>query len=155
MPPRRQQRPPTPTPPCRSRLPRGASTRFGPGSPSLSPAPLPHPLLPLQLPLSPLLTSALAARRLVVNQEYLEPRSSKPIKPNPVFKRSVLPGKKQPQSVCATVLWAYAPVCTESRHWGAGRRLKTEWGGGRTPAEPQHKRRCRSPSWRGFRYPDP
>lgn len=46
------------------------------------------------------------------------------MKQTPVLKHSVLCGKEQPQSIGAAVLWTYAPVCTKSSHWSAGRRLE-------------------------------
>lgn len=125
------QRPPTPTPPSQSRLPRGASTQFGPGSP-----PVPSPLtLPLAAP-----PAAPLAQHLFVNQENLDLRSSKPLKPNLVFKTPGADREKQPQSIHGATLGAYALGCTKYGHWGAGRRLKMRGGyRGQTAAKPLGK----------------
>lgn len=122
------QRPPTPTPPSWSWLPCGVSTHFGPGSPP----PPPHHRQPPCL--TPCCHSSHHARRYSHFTSSLaldcKPRicgtekQQKPMKQTPVLKHSVLSGKEQPQSIGAAVSWTYAPVCTKSSHWDAGRRLE-------------------------------
>lgn len=126
MSPGQQQQSPTPAPPSQSWLPSGVSTQLGPrGVLSLSPAPPPHP------DAAPLGTTHTFTSSLALRFKPRQFGTDKPTKPNPVFKCSVLPARKQPQSIGAAVCWAYAPLGTESGRRGARRRLKMA-GGWRT-----------------------